>query len=35
VTATREYPHLSTNDTSLIPKTITDNGRTLELDNVL
>jgi hypothetical protein len=35
VTATREYPHLSTNDTSLIPKTITDNDRVLELDNVL
>ena len=34
VTATREYPHLSTNDTSLIPKTITDNGRTLTLSNI-
>jgi len=34
VTATREYPHLSANDLSLIPKTITDNGRTLELDAV-
>jgi hypothetical protein len=34
VTATREYPHLSTNDISLIPKTITDNGRTLTLDSV-
>ena len=34
VTATREYPHLSTNDLSLIPKTITDNGRTLTLDDV-
>ena len=34
VTATREYPHLSTNDLSLIPKTITDNGRTLELEGV-
>ncbi|MDR0292918.1 MAG: cell wall anchor protein [Oscillospiraceae bacterium] len=34
VTATREYPHLSANDTSLIPKTITDNGRTLQLDDV-
>ena len=33
-TATREYPHLSTADTSLIPKTITDNGRTLTLDGV-
>lgn len=34
VTATREYPHLSSNDTSLIPKTITDSGRTLTLSNV-
>jgi hypothetical protein len=34
VTATREYPHLSANDLSLIPKAITDNGRTLELDDV-
>ena len=34
VSATREYPHLSSADTSLIPKTITDNGRTLELDSV-
>jgi len=34
VTATREYPHLSTNDLSLIPKTITDNGQTLQLDDV-
>jgi len=34
VSATREYPHLSTNDLSLIPKTITDNGRTLQLDTV-
>jgi hypothetical protein len=34
VTATREYPHLSSNDLSLIPKTIADNGKTLELDNV-
>jgi hypothetical protein len=34
VTATREYPHLSENDLSLIPKTITDNNRTLELDSV-
>ncbi|MDR2088519.1 MAG: cell wall anchor protein [Clostridiales Family XIII bacterium] len=31
VSATREYPHLSSNDTSLIPKTITDGGRTLRL----
>ena len=34
VSATREYPHLSSNDTSLIPKTITDGGRTLALSNV-
>ena len=34
VTATREYPHLSDNDLSLIPKTITENGRVLELDGV-
>ena len=33
-TATREYPHLSSADTSLIPKTITDNGRTLTLIDV-
>ena len=34
VSATREYPHLSSNDTSLIPKTITDNGRTLTLASI-
>jgi hypothetical protein len=34
VRATRVYPHLSSNDTSLIPKTITDNGRTLRLQKV-
>ena len=34
VRATREYPHLSSNDTSLIPKTITDGGRTLTLASV-
>ncbi|MDR2903086.1 MAG: hypothetical protein LBU77_01035 [Clostridiales bacterium] len=33
-TATREYPHLSSNDTSLIPKTITDGGRTMTLQKV-
>jgi hypothetical protein len=32
--ATREYPHLSSNDTSLLPKTITDGGRTLTLASV-
>jgi hypothetical protein len=34
VTATREYPNLSTNDTALVPKTTTDNGRELTLANV-
>lgn len=34
VSATREYPHLSRNDTALIPKTITDNGRSLTLQDV-
>jgi hypothetical protein len=34
VSATREYPHLSAPDTALIPKTITDNGRTLALAGV-
>jgi hypothetical protein len=34
VTAKREYPHLSTNDTSLLPKTITDGGKTYTLANV-
>ena len=34
VTATREYPHLSSNDSSLIPKTITENSRTLELSGI-
>jgi len=34
VAATREYPHLSSNDTSLIPNTITDNGKTLTLSNI-
>jgi len=33
-TATRVYPHLSNPDTSLIPKTITENNRTLTLDSV-
>jgi hypothetical protein len=31
---TREYPHLSTNDTSLVPKTATDNGKTYTLAGV-
>ena len=34
VSATREYPHLSSNDTGLVPKTITDNGRTLTLESI-
>ena len=34
VTATREYPHLSTNDLALIPKSITENGKTLQLEDV-
>ena len=34
VTATREYPHLSSNDASLVPKSINDNGRTLNLSNI-
>lgn len=31
---TREYPHLSSSDLSLVPKTITDGGRTYHLENV-
>jgi len=34
VTATREYPNLSSNDTSVIPKSVTENGRTLTLSDV-
>ena len=34
VTATRSYPNLSDADTSLVPKTIEDNGRTLTLADV-
>jgi hypothetical protein len=34
VSAAREYPHLSAPDTALIPKTITDNDRTLTLAGV-
>ena len=34
VTATRSYPNLSDADTSLIPKTITDSGRTMTLADV-
>ena len=31
---TREFPHLSNADTSLVPRTITENGRTYNLANV-
>lgn len=31
---TREFPHLSNTDTSLVPRTITENGRTYNLTNV-
>jgi hypothetical protein len=34
ITAMREYPYLSRNDTSLIPKTVEDQGRTLTLVDV-
>jgi hypothetical protein len=34
VSTVREYPHLSDSDTSLIPKTITEGGRTLTLAEV-
>ena len=34
VSATRSYPNLSSQDTSYIPKEITDNGRTLELASI-
>ena len=34
VSATRSYPNLSGQDTSYIPKEITDNGRTLELASI-
>jgi len=33
-TITREYPHLSGNDTSLVPKTIIDNGKQYSLSGV-
>jgi hypothetical protein len=31
---TREYPHLSANDTELVPKTVTDKGKTYNLAGV-
>ena len=34
MSVTREYPHLSTNDTSLVPKTVTDRGTTYTLAGV-
>ena len=34
VSATREYPNLSNEDTSLVPKSITDNGRTMKLADI-
>lgn len=34
VSAVREYPNLSSNDTALIPKTITDNGRTMNIAGI-
>lgn len=33
-TKTREYPHLSSNDSALIPKTITDSGRTYDIADI-
>ena len=33
-TTTREFPHLSSPDTSLVPRTVTDDGRTYNLVNV-
>ena len=34
VSVTREYPHLSSNDTSLVPKTVEERGKTYTLDDV-
>jgi hypothetical protein len=34
VSTTREYPRLSSNDTSFIPKTVTENGKTLTLTDI-
>jgi hypothetical protein len=34
MSVTREYPHLSTNDTELVPKTVTDKGKTYKLAGV-
>jgi hypothetical protein len=34
MTTTREYPRLSSNDTSLLPKTVTERGLTYTLESV-
>jgi len=34
MSVTREYPHLSANDTELVPKTVTDKGKTYNLVGV-
>ena len=34
MSVTREYPHLSSNDTELVPKTVTDKGKTYNLVGV-
>ena len=34
ISSVREYPNLSSNDTALVPKTITDNGKTMTLAGV-
>jgi hypothetical protein len=34
LSVTREYPHLSANDTELVPKTVTDKGKTYTLAGV-
>lgn len=34
ISSVREYPNLSSNDTALIPRTITDNGKTMTLAGV-
>jgi hypothetical protein len=34
LSVTREYPHLSTNDSELVPKTVTDKGKTYNLAGV-
>lgn len=34
ISSVREYPNLSSNDTALVPKTITDNGKTMTLAGI-